>query len=73
MNINAEGILKKTAKVLNKNFAPIHKSPKDWEWEKVKNDLERLNPVQLKLVLSLIREMEKVNIGDKKAATLTRN
>ncbi len=55
----ANGILKKTSQILNKDFLPIHKSSTDWN--KVKADLDELSKPQLDLVLRLIEQMETVN------------
>ncbi len=62
LTIRANGILKKTAEILNKDLLPIHKSTTDWD--KVKADLEGLSKPQLDLVLRLIKQMKKVNKAD---------
>ena len=45
LTIQVNGILKKTAEVLNKDLLSIHKSPADWD--KVKAYLEGLNGKEL--------------------------
>ena len=62
LTIHVNGILKKTAEVLNKDLLSIHKSPTNWD--KVKADLEGLSKPQLDLVLRLIKQMKKVNKAD---------
>ncbi len=62
LTIRANGILKKTAEILNKDLVPIHKSPVNWD--KVKADLEGLSKPQLDLVLKLIEKMKTVNKED---------
>ncbi len=62
LTIHANGILKKTAEILNKDVFTIHKSPTDWD--KVKADLEGLSKPQLDLVLELIEQMKTVNKVD---------
>ena len=62
LNIHANGILKKTAEILNKDLLPKHKSLTDWD--KVKADLAGLSKSQLDLVLKLIEQMETVNKAD---------
>ena len=59
LTIHVNGILKKTAEILNKDLLPIHKSPTDWD--KVKADLEGLSKPQLDLVFRLIEQMKTVN------------
>ncbi len=58
----ANGILKKSAGILNKDLSPIRKSSTDWD--KVKADLEELSKPQLDLVLRLIEQMKTVNKAD---------
>ena len=58
----ANGILKKTSEILNKDLSPIRKSSTDWD--KVKADLEELSKPQLDLVLRLIEQMKTVNKAD---------
>ena len=60
----ANGILKKTSEILNKDLLPIRKSSTDWD--KVKADLEELSKPQLDLVLRLIEQMKTVNKADPK-------
>lgn len=67
----ANGVLKKTAKILNKDLSPIRKSSTDWD--KVKADLEELSKPQLDLVLRLIEQMKTVNKADPKNANTSRN
>ena len=58
----ANGILKKTSEILNKDLSPIRKSSTDWD--KVKADLDELSKPQLDLVLRLIEQMRAVNKAD---------
>ena len=58
-NIHTNGILKKTAEILNRDVLSLNKSPTDWD--KVKTDLEGLSKPQLDLVLRLIEQMKAVN------------
>ena len=62
LTIHANGILKKTVEILNKDLLPMHKSPTDWD--KVKADLKGLSKPQLDLVLQLIEKMKTVNKAD---------
>ena len=62
LTIHANGILKKTAEILNKDLLPKPKSLTDRD--KVKADLERLSKPQLALVLRLIEQMNTVNKVD---------
>ena len=64
LTIHVNGILKKTAEILNKDLLSVHKSPTDWD--KVKADLEGLSKPQLDLVLRLIEQMKTVNKADAK-------